>query len=120
MGYSFSEIKSALARRICRRLARDLKRFAVPAEIPGLVTFAPGRGDLPCVKLQHSCGSTAEVSLQMTSLTAHSDIDAEMHGISYCQWLACSTHLQRMIVSCTTGLLIRCQCGILEATNPWW
>jgi len=47
-------------------LVRDLQRFAVSAEIPGLVTFAPGRGDLPCVKLQHSCGSTAEVTLQMT------------------------------------------------------
>ncbi|DBB06452.1 TPA: hypothetical protein ACH3X1_012008 [Trebouxia sp. C0004] len=42
---------------------RDLQSVAVPAEIPGLVTFAPGRGDLPCVKLQHSCGSTAEVYL---------------------------------------------------------
>lgn len=47
-------------------LVRDLQRFAVSAEIPGFVTFAPGRGDLPCVKLQHSCGSTAEVTLQMT------------------------------------------------------
>ncbi|KAL0020803.1 hypothetical protein WJX79_006148 [Trebouxia sp. C0005] len=44
-------------------VSSDLDQLREKWEIPGLVTFAPGRGDLPCVKLQHSCGSTAEVYL---------------------------------------------------------
>lgn len=32
-------------------------------DIPGLVELGSGKGDLPCVRLKHSCGSTAEVYL---------------------------------------------------------
>ena len=28
----------------------------------GLVELGSGKGDLPCVRLKHSCGSTAEVT----------------------------------------------------------